>query len=417
MKRAVAGVVGLPGKAVAAIMRRRARLPRFVNRAIDGVLDNPRSRLYRFLSRAASPFSASDIPAPTRRPRTLPAVYIAPANYAGQGHQWARALRAAGIDAANLAVVGPGAYSFPADSVVPVSVQLNSSVWQRAEFDAAVSYGHVLIEAERQLFGTLFDADVRREVEELGREGVSVAMISHGTDVRIPSRHSAAHELSPFADPGGYFDRVERMARRNVALLEELGRPTFVSTPDLLDFVPFAHWCPVTIDPARWTAPRTPDAGPLRVVHAPTDPQLKGTALVEPTLERLDRAGVISYRRLERIPHEQMPARFAEADVVLDQFRLGLYSVTAVEAMAAGCVAIAHVPDRVRRRVADATGRDLPVVEAAPDELERVLVELAEDRDRREAIAAESRVFAGEVHDGRLSAVVLHRHWIDGEAP
>lgn len=413
MRSLLAAIGRWPSRLSAALLRNRGRLPRWVNRSIDAVLDDPNSAVYRTLARAASPYSADALPEPTRRPEGRPSVFIGEANFAGQGHQWARALRTDGIDAANLMSTVPGGFVFDADSVVPFSVQAGSKTWQRAEFERVASYSHALIEAERPLFGTLLRADVRREVAALQSRGLSVAMISHGTDVRSPQRHAASSPLSPFRDAGLYLDGIERTAARNRTLLRELGLPTFVSTPDLIDDVPFAAWCPVVVDPSRWRMPRTPADGPLRVVHAPTNPQLKGSDLIEPMLEDLDRRGVIAYTRIVGASHDEMPALLAGADVLLDQFRLGSYGVAAVEAMAAGCVAIARIDESVRTRVAEASGTDLPIVSATPSELEQVLVELAADRHRLAAIAADSARFVEQVHDGTMSATVLRSRWID----
>lgn len=397
------------------VLRERHRFPRVVNRAIDYVAEHPDSLAGRLAVLAAGRVREADIPAPTRVPDRPVRVYIAPTNYAGQGQRWARSLMASddGIGSANMAVDVPGGFSFDADTVVPISVFARSRQWQRAELAAVSKFSHVLIEAERPIFGRLFGRDVRSEVGVLRDRGVSVAMMAHGTDVRVPSRHAAASALSPYRDERLYLDKLERDATANIALLEDLGAPVFVSTPDLLDDVPWAEWCPVVVDPERWAAPPRPAGGPLRVVHAPSEVGIKGTNLIEPVAERLTEAGVIDYRRIEGVPHSEMPAAFAAADVVLDQFRLGSYGVAACEAMAAGCITIAHVFPHVRDRIETATGYRAPIVEATPDSLESVLRELAGAPDRRRELAESGREFVERVHSGPQSAHVLRSGWID----
>lgn len=399
--------------AAAWVLRHRTALPGVVNRAIDYIAEHPSGVLGRLISRGLWDYQESDIPAPTRAPRSTPAVYIAPVNYSGQGHEWARSLRAIGYDAVNMAVDVPRGYSFPADTIVPLGVYERATAWQEAQRAVVRTYTHVLLEAERALFGRLVGRDIGAEVRDLQQHGASVAMMAHGTDVRLPSRHARDEPWSPFRDTTEYLGKMERDARNNRALLERLGLPTFASTPDLIDDIPFASWCPVVITPGEWRAPRTPHVGPLRVVHASTNPALKGTALIEPVLQRLHDEGVIDYRRIVHVPHADMPALFADADVVLDQFLLGSFGVAACEAMAAGCVCIAHVAPAVRERVRHASGHELPIVEATPDTLTDVLRALAADTEQRGRTQAAGRAYVDAVHDGTLSAEVLRTRWLE----
>lgn len=396
------------------VLAHRVRLPEFVNRWIDSIAENPTSLMGRLAGRALWTYEESDVPEPVRPPRAQPSVHIGPVNYSAQATQWARALTDRGVDAVNVAIEVPGGYSFDADSLVPPAVYEMSERWRDAAFARATEYSHVLIEAERSLFGRRFDRDLRREVHALQERGVSVAMMGHGTDIRLPRLHAELSAFSPYRDTDWYFGKEERDAQRNVALLTDLGVPIFVSTPDLIDFVPDARWCPVVIDPSRWERSKRDHGGPLRVVHAPTNPRLKGTDLIEPTLARLQAQGVIEYTRVAGVPHAGVPALFAQSDVVLDQFRLGSYGVAACEAMASGCVTVGHLDSWVRDRVFDVTGHDIPLVEATPDTLEQVLRGLAADHDGRRDIATRSRTFVREVHDGRLSADVLYTNWIGG---
>jgi len=134
---------------------------------------------------------------------------------------------------------------------------------------------------------------------------------------------------------------------------------------------------------------------------------MKGTELVEPTLQRLHHEGLIEYRRLTTVPHDQMVAAYRDADIVLDQFSLGVYGVAACEAMAAGRVVVSHVNRFSRDAVLTSTDRNLPIVQARAHELEAVLRGLLEDREAARAAAARGPDFVGAVHDGRRSAQVL----------
>lgn len=397
------------------LLKDRTQWPRFVNRAIDSVADHPLSvagrvsalRYGRASGQRTTPVSVAG---PNHR-----RVLIAPVNYAGQGFAWSRALveSASDISAVNMAVDVPGGFSFPADLVVPVPVYQRGRTWQNAQLRAVSGFTHVLAEASEPLFGRLLGRDPTRENERLRQAGVSVANMGHGTDVRPPAAHAARTQWSPYRDRGMYTERLERVVAANLRRLEQSGTPIFVSTPDLLLDVPGARWCPVVIDSQRWSAARSHRSGPLRVIHAPSVGSIKGTHLIEPRLERLQSEGIISYRRISGVDWSEMPAVMGDADVVLDQFRLGSYGVAACEAMAAGKLVIGHVPEEVRAAVRRETGMSLPVVEATPDSIEDVLASISEDRSALEQARVNGEAFVEAVHGGGFSASVLRNHWID----
>lgn len=355
-------------------------------------------------------------PEPTAAPPGAPRVLVGPANYAGQGYRWARALESSvpGLGARSLAVTIPGTIEFPSDSSVPITVYRHSRRWQDAEFAAVTDgFDHVLLESMRPLFGSLFGGDLRREVTALQERGISIALIAHGTDVRSPRDHVRRHRWSPFTnDPRAA--KLQEVADRNRRLADGLGMPLFVSTPGLLDDLAEAAWCPVVIEAEAWRSTSTPFSLLRRpiVVHAPSSPMVKGTTLIEPVLHEMHEGGLIEYRRLENVRPEQMPAAIAQADVVLDQFRIGDYGVAACEAMAAGRIVVGHVSDDVRSRVEAATGWQLPIVEADVTSLASVLTAILDDPDTAVRAAGQGQRFVAAIHDGRRSAAVLVDGWV-----
>lgn len=356
-------------------------------------------------------FSPRESPPPPTVPESAIRLFIAPVNYAGQGWQWARAVEAhiPGAGAVNMVCRTPTDFEHPADNVVPLGFYAASKRWQRQQRDAVTAgFTHVMVEAEKQPFGAVLDETVESQVARLRANGLSVMMLCHGSDIRLPSRHIANYPNSPFLDSlASVAPALEHIARDNRRLLDELGLPVFVSTPDLLLDVPHATWLPVVVDPQTWSAETAPlERGRPVVAHAPSSGSVKGSEMVDPVLRRLEAEGIIEYRRIERVPFEQMPGVYRDADVVLDQFRLGDYGVAACEAMAAGRVVVGHVGEHSRAQVLNVTGLELPVVQAT-DDVEEVLRSILHDRKKYRAIARAGVEFVSRVHDGRMAANVL----------
>jgi glycosyltransferase involved in cell wall biosynthesis len=200
---------------------------------------------------------------------------------------------------------------------------------------------------------------------------------------------------------------------RNRELLDEIGAPTFVSTPGLLLDVPYAHFLPVVIDPVPWKTGSKPlRRKRLKVVHIPSNPFVKGTAEILEPLRALNDEGLIEYEQVTGVTHDQMPAIYGDCDIVLDQFRLGDYGVGACEAMASGRLVVSHVSDQARDHIASATGLSLPIVEANIDDIGSVIRDVINRPSFYSAIASRGPRFVRRVHDGSFSREVLEQHFL-----
>lgn len=347
-------------------------------------------------------------PSDDERERSL---WIGPANMAGQGWAWKQAIQRA-LPTTRIEVVTlqkKSLLAFPADVRVPVA-SWRSLEWQLSQVrDVLTQHTHVLMEAGNGVFGDLTGDDFESDATILNKAGIVAGVVFHGSEIRDPRRHRELEPDSPYADAESELSvRLQDVADRNSELLRGFEGPRFVTTLDLLDYVPGAVWLPVVADPELW---RPGDEVLSRqrpvVVHVPSSSGMKGSAPVDVIAEELDGLGVIEYRRLKNVPVSAMPRLLAEADVVLDQFALGDYGVLAVQAALAGRLVIGHVATRVRERL----GVTLPIVEATADSVRDVLLEVAEDRDRYRTVAEQGRRFALEYHSGDYAVRQLSDFW------
>lgn len=352
------------------------------------------------------------------QPREAAAVrlLIAPVNSAGQAYRWARAAEEhlQGVTASNLMTSNArtSAFGFPADVAVPDSGFIFAHGWQRRQRDAIVGeFSHVLLESGRFMYGSRPGRTPRQIADQVRSAGVTVGLLWHGTDIRVPSEHALIEQDSPFGVNGRYPEADVRILEENALkrhrMFEGSGMPVFVSTPGLLD-LPGSQWLPVVVEPDVWQGAEPPLQRERPVVaYAPSNSPMKGDPSLDEQLSTLESQGLIEYRRVEGVPSQEMPALYRNADIVLDQFRLGDYGVAACEAMAAGRLVIGHVSDEVRDRVRRSTGLELPIVESRFSDVGEVIEDVLSDRESWTSRAERGPEFVRAVHDGARSARVL----------
>lgn len=103
----------------------------------------------------------------------------------------------------------------------------------------------------------------------------------------------------------------------------------FAVNPDLLNFLPdHAVFLPYPIDESHVVRKEKYQVkDKIRIVHAPTQRAAKGTDDVLEAVERIQRLypDTIELRLIERVKHEEAMKLYREADLVIDQLRVGWY--------------------------------------------------------------------------------------------
>jgi hypothetical protein len=359
-------------------------------------------------------------------------LYLGPWNTAGQAWAWARAAERhlPGTAAQNLWAqrsLSQSHFHFPADHELSALAQ-RGRVRQIHGERVLQEATHVLFESGRAVLADFHAASMLDDVPAIEAAGLRHAVVYHGSEIRDLREHAERYPHSPFRVPerewDDYFRTLQSIVEKNRADLQRYaasGAPVLVSTPDLLDAVPEAAVLPLVVDVDRFAGAAAGGVAPLErdrpvVLHAPSNPRLKGTAALETVLEGMQSAGLVEYRRLRGVPHAQMADFVADADVVVDQLVLGNPGVLMTEALAAGRVVVSHLSDEVRGRwgasdeslsALDRIEADVPVVEADPDTLREVLEEILGERAAYQALASRGSDWARRHHDGRRTAEVL----------
>jgi glycosyltransferase involved in cell wall biosynthesis len=149
--------------------------------------------------------------------------------------------------------------------------------------------------------------------------------------------------------------------------------------------------------------PPDPTRRPV-LLHVPTEPHVKGTEQIVAAAEALKAEGLdFEFRMLRKLTQKQFYAELSACDIYVDELRCGSHGVTAVEAMACGKCTVTYIrPDLVEKYPGD-----MPLVNANPDTITKVLRGLVTDAARRATIAEASRAYAMRYHDAKVVAAEM----------
>jgi glycosyltransferase involved in cell wall biosynthesis len=168
-----------------------------------------------------------------------------------------------------------------------------------------------------------------------------------------------------------------------------------VGSYDAIRWVPEARVIPPGLDLRPFTpVPPTDDPRPL-VVHAPSNRAKKGTTQVIEVCAQLP----VELDIVEGVPHEEARARYARADIVVDQLNAGWHGVFALESMALGKPVVSYLKPDVVERSAEGYGIRIPIVPATAGTLVDALRPLVEQPALRRELGAASRAYVERVHD------------------
>lgn len=325
-------------------------------------------------------------------------VFHGPNNIGGAAGVLAAAQRELGADATSVCYA-TGSYAFATDRTLQTGLRSRLSLLAMArEFDVFHFY-----------YGESLSGARLVDIPWLRRAGKQVYFYFCGCDLRDSKAVIANQEISACAEcwPMGCSANRELA----VAVAKE-SDGVFVSTPDLLDFIPDATLLPQPLVLDRFAGLRertAPDAGgTVRIAHAPSSRRIKGTRYVEEAIETLQGRGVdVELVLVEGRTYDQSLDIYTSCHLGVDQMLIGAYGGFAVEMMALGKPAVCYLrPDVVERYSARP-----PIVSAEPATLADVLADLIERRSEWPALGAAGVDYAHAVHDAHAVArIALDRY-------
>ncbi|HYI36483.1 MAG TPA: hypothetical protein VEX39_07760 [Thermoleophilaceae bacterium] len=135
---------------------------------------------------------------------------------------------------------------------------------------------------------------------------------------------------------------------------------------------------------------------------------LKSTHIYKPLIEEMKADGHdVEMIFFQDVPNRELRFYQAQADIVVDMLTFGFFGATAREAMMLGKPVVCHIRrewlEQMRAEIPEYAD-ELPVVDATPETVSKVLVDLVNDPEARAEIGRRSREFAVKWHSAEAGA-------------
>ena len=234
-----------------------------------------------------------------------------------------------------------------------------------------------------------------RELPLLKLLGKKVVYVFHGSDARPP--YLSGHFLKMDAKDLARWARQHKRAIRRIEAYADI----VVVSPMAAhfherSFVPFERiGIPFRQQRRPLEQQRSSGDGKIRILHAPSNPQMKRSSLVRQMVERLAKKGYpVELVEKSRVPNEVILEEIAQCDFVI----LGAYSDTAMGHLAAEAASFSKPTV-----VGGYTGEEIqrvfppeaipPTCYCHPDNMEEMTEKLIVDKEYRERMGARAKRF------------------------
>lgn len=168
---------------------------------------------------------------------------------------------------------------------------------------------------------------------------------------------------------------------------------------------PEFFWVPINTGiPGDFTPQFNADK-PLRIIHAPSHIDVKGTKYIEEAIGKLQSEGYkIDYERIQNMTNETVIKKIMECDLAIDQI-YAFHGLFGVEAMNYSKPIICYVDKFFIEKLPE----ELPFIQANPENIYDILKNACENREELVSKGKQSREYVLKYHD----AGKLIKRWIE----
>ncbi len=235
------------------------------------------------------------------------------------------------------------------------------------------------------LFATYNGCDARQKLPTLAKGGFSAC------------EHCVVRDCGPSLD---------RSRQDGIVKMERHAQHLWALNPDLLAFLPspLSGFLPYAVPLVEKARPQRSEARRrVRIAHAPTNREIKGTRFLLKAVESINRRhpGALELVLVEGKSHAEALEIYGAADVVVDQLLIGWYGAFAVETMMLGKPVVVRIDARDAQAVPEPMREELlqAIIQADPSTIEEVLEGLLESPARLAAHAQACFEYARRWHD------------------
>jgi glycosyltransferase involved in cell wall biosynthesis len=163
-----------------------------------------------------------------------------------------------------------------------------------------------------------------------------------------------------------------------------------------LRFIPYeAEVLPPGIDLTRYEPVPPVERERVRIVHAPSSLEKKGTQYVVEACKQLP----VDLDVVHGVRNEEALERYKQADIVVDQVLRDWHGILSIEGMALGKPVATSLDEGAVRATEEHFGRKVPIVPATKDDLVEKLRPLVDSFAERKRLGEAGRAYVEEVHD------------------
>jgi glycosyltransferase involved in cell wall biosynthesis len=163
-----------------------------------------------------------------------------------------------------------------------------------------------------------------------------------------------------------------------------------------LRFIPYgAEVLPPGIDLVRYQPVQPVERERVRIVHAPSNLDKKGTQYVVDACKQLP----VDLEVIHGVRNEEAVERYKQADIVVDQVLRDWHGILSIEGMALGKPVVTSLDEDAVRETEEHFGVKVPIVRTTKDDLVDVLRPLVDSFEERKQLGEAGRAYVEEVHD------------------
>ena len=242
-------------------------------------------------------------------------------------------------------------------------------------------------------YGTTLRPDFS-DLPELKRRNKKMIMHHWGNDVRF---HDQARKHNPYVYTGDSppDEAIHNKLMKITAYIKAAIVQDYEVYEYVKDYYEKVYVLPIAID-LEYFYPHYPSVTKERplILHAPTNPDFKGTSDIEKTIEKLKQEYSFEYKRIEKMNHEEVINLYKDADMIIDQVLCGSYGLLSVESMALGKPVLAFIrPDLI-----SSFPPELPIINSDREHLYQQVKMLLDNPAQRKELGIKGRQYVEKFH-------------------